>query len=666
MLPSSRKLAAAAALWLSVQYWVLGPYSAVSIHDNADITLPHWLALAHSGAAAAARWMPWPMGGIDRLANDYPLDQPLLWLFFAFPGWLAWGLLLFLHSFLAALGMQRLCVDSLETSDEAGAAAGGMFAVALARGYVFKNAWGYALLPAALWLLDRLLRDRKTSPARAAALAALAGAVFGLCSSGPLTLPFALAAVPVWLWLRGAPGARGLFCAAGFVAAAAAVRYRVFAAMWAEAPLSHRLRVAAEHSGPLTQLASLAGDAATELWPAFALIAVGAWAARGRRARLARFLSVTATFLASPAFISLLIAAAGERLGRIKGFSFDRFAGLVPLWASMSAALAFDLLPSRRRRSALSLFTAALLLWSFAPKVSDVKDWYFQGSYAALFSGSAMKSLPSEDPYRVATVPHGLHPAYANAYGLESVDSYANLYSERYRQFWAEVVAPTLDKDAAFRRYLLQQGNRVYLYLREAPPSGSTLAFSEHWRLDLLSLAGVRFVFSRLELSDPLLQEVRRGARPETGSFRERLFRRLRRNFGGDDGLFVYENSAALPRAFVVPEAVRASSPDEAIFLLRAASAGAFRQRVVVENASGPLPSGRGFLIPKIVSYSADRLELDLNGVGPGMLVVTDTWSPRRAAEIDGRSVPIMPAWGVFVAVSLTGPARKIVLTYGR
>lgn len=657
-------VAAAAAAWLSVEYWALGPYSAVIVHDNADCTLPAWLALARAVSGAAARWMPWSMGGFDRLANDYPLDQPLLWLFFVLPGWLAWGFLLFLHSFLAFLGMQRLCADALETSDEAGAVAGAAFAVALARSYIFKNAWGYALLPAALWALDRLVRDRKRSPAWAVA----AGAVFGLCSSGPLTLPFTLAAVPVWLWLRGELGARGLACAAGFVAAAAAVRYPVFAAMWAEAPLSHRVGAAGEILSFLPRLLLLVRGALTELAPAFALAAAGAWAARGRAPRLGRFSAVALAFLVSPALAGLAVSAAGERLGMLKGFSFDRFGSLLPLWAAACAALAFDLLPAGRRRSALALFGAAVIAWSLPPKAAAARDWYFEGGYAALFSApsvSAVAALPAE-PFRVVTVPHGLHPAYASAYGLEAADGYTNLYPGRYRGFWAEVVAPALAAEPGFRRDLERWGSRVYLSLREAPPPGTALAAAAHWRLDLLSLAGVRFVFSRLELSGPGLTLVRRGARPEEGTFRERLFRRLRRNLGGDDGLFVYENASAMPRAFIVPRAVPAGSSAEALALLRAADAAAFRERVVVEGASGPLPSGKGFRVARIVSRSADRLELDVAGAGPGVLVVTDTWTPRRTAEVDGRPSAVYPAWGVFEALPLTGAEKTVVLTYRR
>lgn len=664
-LRSVAAVAAAAAAWLSVEYWALGQYSAVIVHDNADCTLPAWLALARAGAGAAAHWMPWSMGGFDRLANDYPLDQPLLWLFFVLPGWLAWGGLLFLHSFLAFFGMQRLCADALETSDEAGAVAGAVFAVALARSYIFKNAWGYALLPAALWALDRLVRDRKRSPVWAVA----AGAVFGLCSSGPLTLPFTLAAVPVWLWLRGELGARGLACAAGFAAAAAAARYPVFAAMWAEAPLSHRAGAFVESPAFGPRLWLLIRGALAELFPALALAAAGAWAARGRAPRLGRFSAVALAFLVSPAAAGLAVSAAGERLGMLQGFSFDRFGSLLPLWAALCAALAFDLLPAARRRTAAALFAAAALAWSLPPKAAAARDWYFEGGYAALFSApsvSAVAARRDEAPFRVATVPHGLHPAYASAYGLEAADGYTNLYPGRYRGFWTEVVAPALTAEPGFRRDLERWGSRVYLVLGAAPPPGTALDVPARWRLDLLSLAGVRFVFSRLELSGPGLTLVRRGARPEEGAFRERLLRRLRRNLGGDDGLFVYENAAAMPRAFVVPRAVRAGSPAEALAFLRAADAAAFRERVVVEGVPGPLPSGKGFRAARIVSRSADRLELDVAGAGPGVLVVTDTWTPRRTAEVDGRPSAVYPAWGVFEAVPLAGTEKTVVLAYGR
>ncbi|MEK7481296.1 MAG: hypothetical protein AAB633_00930, partial [Patescibacteria group bacterium] len=61
----------AVAVWLCLEYVVLGPYSYLRIGDNFDVFIPRLVALWNGfGAWGVAYWSPLFAGGIDRLATD--------------------------------------------------------------------------------------------------------------------------------------------------------------------------------------------------------------------------------------------------------------------------------------------------------------------------------------------------------------------------------------------------------------------------------------------------------------------------------------------------------------------------------------------------------------------------------------------------------------------
>ena len=121
----------------------------------------------------------------------------------------------------------------------------------------------------------------------------------------------------------------------------------------------------------------------------------------------------------------------------------------------------------------------------------------------------------------------------------------------------------------------------------------------------------------------------------------------------------VYDNPAALPRAYLVSRAVTAHDDPEAIRLLESAD---FDPRTTVVLETSELPrTGDGTGGVKWNSRETDRLEVEVRSTSDAILVLSDTDYPGWEAEIDGNSVPILRANIAFRAVAV--PAGKHTVT---
>jgi hypothetical protein len=127
----------------------------------------------------------------------------------------------------------------------------------------------------------------------------------------------------------------------------------------------------------------------------------------------------------------------------------------------------------------------------------------------------------------------------------------------------------------------------------------------------------------------------------------------------------IYENLAALPRAFVVggsQVAQPGSSTVDQMLL------GSFDPRhTVLLDTPPPNPSpatpdeiGRA----EIVSYSPDRVVVSAEAPAPGYLVLGDRYEENWQASLDGVSAPLLRADSMFRAVPLPAGRHEVEFTY--
>lgn len=232
--------------------------------------------------------------------------------------------------------------------------------------------------------------------------------------------------------------------------------------------------------------------------------------------------------------------------------------------------------------------------------------------------------LPADVPARVAALGSTIMPDTALYYGLNDVQAIVPLFVERYRRFM-EVAVPDL---------------------RELYPNAAVAREPNAW-LDLASVSAYLVPSSwNFGRASPDAQyegpAVRVLARPES-----------------------------LPRAYVARRARAAHGLAAAEAMLREDPA-ARRNLPVVEpgDRDGPWSEsilGRDAQAPaaaSITGYGPVEVTVDVAGLGPGLLVLTDAHYPGWIAEVDGESAAIVPVNVAFRGVVLPDSARRVVFSY--
>jgi hypothetical protein len=154
--------------------------------------------------------------------------------------------------------------------------------------------------------------------------------------------------------------------------------------------------------------------------------------------------------------------------------------------------------------------------------------------------------------------------------------------------------------------------------------------------LELLGLLGVRYLAAAYPLQVEGL--VARGER---------------------DGVFLYENEAVFPRAFVVRRVAVAEGVDGALAWLAEHDP---RRAAVVEGGP-PLEGEAGAWAARVVERTPNRVTVEAEG--PGLLVLSEVYDPDWRAAVDGESARMVRADGVLRGVHLDDAGvHRVTFTY--
>lgn len=140
---------------------------------------------------------------------------------------------------------------------------------------------------------------------------------------------------------------------------------------------------------------------------------------------------------------------------------------------------------------------------------------------------------------------------------------------------------------------------------------------------------------------------------------------RFRPIYRGPDGS-VYENAAALPRAYLVARHRVVSDPEA---VLAAIGAPTFdpRREVVVDRPVGWSPGGKSKDVPTevvMVTSSTGQLTLDVRTPEPALLVLTDLYWPGWEVTVDGDPRDIYRANYLFRAVAIEPGGHTVIFRY--
>ena len=124
----------------------------------------------------------------------------------------------------------------------------------------------------------------------------------------------------------------------------------------------------------------------------------------------------------------------------------------------------------------------------------------------------------------------------------------------------------------------------------------------------------------------------------------------------------VYENTAALPRAYLVSRALPAATGQDAYAALRSE---AFDPRTTVVLQAPQLPrTADGGGTVAWTSRQSDRVELRVEAKADSILVVSDTDYPGWEADVDGTATPILRANLAFRAVAVPAGSHRVTMTF--
>lgn len=294
-----------------------------------------------------------------------------------------------------------------------------------------------------------------------------------------------------------------------------------------------------------------------------------------------------------------------------------------------------------RRRVAPRSVAAAVLLLAFFDLA-----WFgrrfnpmHRADQLAITPGIAFLTRPDRPPFRIARFGERarahlvLPPDLGMVYGLHDVQGWDVLFPARYQRFmnliepgvarWHHLVGPFL-----------------------APGSLQS---------PLLDLLGARYVLTHKDWG----REPAAGYRPvyPLGPGGSLLPDRIAR-----EGLVIYENHGALPRAFVPDDVVWVR--DEAAAFEAIASDGFTPARTaILEGRPRPLPrpARRQPVGVEIVDYRSRHVEVRVGPGPPAVLVLADAYDPGWVARLGTEALEVLKADAVFRAVVL--PARPAPIT---
>jgi Protein of unknown function (DUF6044) len=527
------------ALWLSGMYFLLGPASYVRIVDTGNGTLPArmWAgqALAHG---QLSDWFPLACCGSDRTLNAYCLELPNV-LFAVLPGWLAYGMVMYLQRFVAGYFFFRLMRDELRTGTAAAYATAFSYSLYYQPGIHFQwdgfqlyEGFGVPALPLLIWGIHRLHESK--SHWRYAG-AALAGIGLALSANYFQSIFFPLLVLFWVVCIRPTLDWRMLRLLTAMAIGWLAIQTPQILAAAEFAPLSHRADMVITSSSDyvrnienVTHWPRLIANSNTLL---IAVAVISGLLARFKDRRLLwtlLALGATLGFVKNYFFFTDHIFV---HLGPLSGFHFHRVVLLTPFLISLAVGLGVEALTvdwrivftgaGRRWTYSLGGIALTIVLIHLAIVSANANSTRYTNmllgeSYQLLYRHpdiEAVAKLKDElPPFRVASVTDAWRsglpiqdarnwtfaPGYAWAYGLETADGYLVLYSHRYKKFWSQILFGLFRHDPWCYRKHENWGNMVYLW-----KSIDSLPFQYLYDFGVASLADLHVSISpRWKFSD--------------------------------------------------------------------------------------------------------------------------------------------------------------------
>lgn len=228
-----------------------------------------------------------------------------------------------------------------------------------------------------------------------------------------------------------------------------------------------------------------------------------------------------------------------------------------------------------------------------------------------------------------------------------------------------DVWSPERGDGVAFVVIAAENGKRSELFRGSVDPKNNP--DDRHWRehsVDLTSYQGrpIQLILRTEPLQDPSYDLAGWGAIRFDPDLNSEQYKRV---YQGE--VDIYENSHALPRAFLVGAARTTKSEAETIAAMMSEDFDPRSVAVIESPVDLDLPAAppTGFAgSAQVLKYEAQRVEISAQSDQPTVLVLTDMNFPGWWAEVDGRQERINPTNHAFRGVLLQPGAHTVIFRY--
>lgn len=656
-------------IWMAFQFFILGKFSVLVTGDTSDVFLPMFGSLAWAENPWAA-WNPASMGGTSRLS--FGSATPLyIWLYQFIPGWLGYQGILFLN-FLVGIGATYLlCRRVLALDSYPSAFAGLLYGCFISTGSFLLTYLG--LLPGLILAISWTLEDKS----RISRWLALAAIFLLITETTYISALIPYVGILVFLWfLIVEPKRKAIdwLILLTLITAMPALRFTEISSLVANAPFSS-IGDGARFANGYSESLNLAFLVMINMFRqsnwlfsvCLAVFALGWRPVPGTG--ISRLLVFCLIFMALPFAGMIGREILLEYLPFVSGFNAFQFPFFFLFAIAILGGIGLQGIQLRypQRRIIIAVASAIIVLWPLPYKLINFWDWISQGSYVANFESPVIENLALEvtarnQPARVEAFQ--MYNSQLQSYGLETFGGNQAIVLKRFHKYWTRMLTPPHGGPGTFK----EVEQHVTHHLMTRPEHLPKWPIADAINLNMLSLANVKYMLSRDQLLDPSFRLIL-GDGPDTPwsalSTKQKVQINLRQNFTGRDHLYVYENTNAFPRFFMVENVLPFNSQNAVLDAVSTANLAQLRSTAFVEIASG-LSSEKAYVRGEIISHRTgrDEIELSVFAPGKGFLVITNSFSPYWKVRIDGVPASIYPVYGAFWGIEVPKAAVSIVFTY--
>ncbi len=314
------------------------------------------------------------------------------------------------------------------------------------------------------------------------------------------------------------------------------------------------------------------------------------------------------------------------------------------------------------------------------------------------------QSIDFQDPYRVATLPESgeveylwsplvsFRAATASLYGLETLDGLNLLMPHRFQAL--QQVAKKMDYSkfvdgnhpTLIRKVV--QSNYAYLpdteYMLEPPPRmksrhcsvpQGTFYADDKLHVPVLSLYGVKYLISRVPLQGEGLELLSSSVRERQLEIEcldawQKFGLLMQGEFIGPI-LYVYENTHALPRAFLVHSVQVTTNQKASLDFLAAADENILLQQATVsapdidaETRQRLTAIGPATGTVRIIARQDDYYHIEVETSADSLLIITENQRQPWQATLDNQAVETFPVYHALTGLIVPAGRHQIELEY--